>query len=166
MSMTRCSDMRIVHKRTCFSPILECKKCKPIFEKICLSSLNKQLGPFPLPDSGPAQPSPDVSSARANSWLTGQNLEKPCGLCRVFVKPPKRRKEERAANAMASRFLLRGAASAASRSARGNRVSSAQIHRVPLMDPPTGAFARLGSISAATQVCPSVPLCPLVIFLC
>jgi hypothetical protein len=43
-------------KEHVFRPFWSAKKCKPIFEKICLSSLNKQLGPFPLPDSGPAQP--------------------------------------------------------------------------------------------------------------
>jgi hypothetical protein len=58
---------------------------------------------------------------------------------------------------MASRFVLRGAASAASRSARRRDfLVAGQIPWAPLMDPPTGAFTRLGSVSAAAQVCPSV----------
>ncbi|TVU19152.1 hypothetical protein EJB05_35288 [Eragrostis curvula] len=52
---------------------------------------------------------------------------------------------------MASRFLLRGVASAAGRSARGQGVSAGDIRRTPLLDPTTGSFGGLGSISAAAQ---------------
>ncbi|KAK3124397.1 hypothetical protein QOZ80_7BG0585990 [Eleusine coracana subsp. coracana] len=52
---------------------------------------------------------------------------------------------------MASRFLLRGVASAAGRSARGQGGTAGQIFGTPVLDLPTGASSCLGSISAAGQ---------------